>query len=316
MHPAQSVILFTTATGAGYGFMAVFALAILLGAPTPGPVGMFLFFAVAFALIVGGLLASTFHLGHPERAWRALTQWRSSWLSREGVFAVFFFLPGGLFALLAIFAPGALATSAGKALLVVVAFAAAATVLATGMIYAQLKAIPAWHTPLTPLGYLAFAAATGATLLSALKALAGVSWGVELLVALGALAIAGAVKAFYWLRLQRTHSISTASTATGLGSGGEVRLLDGPHTQANYLMKEMGFQIARNHAEKVRLAAMLLGFVAPTLLLYLGRMSDTLSLVFAPLAFVVMMIGVACERWLFFAEAKHVVTLFYGAQRI
>ena len=38
---------------------------------------------IAYALASGGLIASTFHLGHPERAIKAFTQWRSSWLSRE-----------------------------------------------------------------------------------------------------------------------------------------------------------------------------------------------------------------------------------------
>ncbi len=98
MHPAYSVIFFTTATGAGYGLLALNGLAAAFG-QLPADRG----FAVAsvlvsYVLIVGGLLSSTFHLGHPERAWRALSQWRSSWLSREGVLAIVAFAPTGLFA--------------------------------------------------------------------------------------------------------------------------------------------------------------------------------------------------------------------------
>ena len=98
MHPAYSVIFFTTATGAGYGLLAPFGLAAGFGL-LPADFGFALAgTAMAYVLIVAGLLSSTFHLGHPERAWRALSQWRSSWLSREGVLAIAAFGPTGLFA--------------------------------------------------------------------------------------------------------------------------------------------------------------------------------------------------------------------------
>src|SRR6188472_40678 len=97
MHPAYSVILFTTASGAGYGLLALLGLVGL----NHGPASSFAFGAtcmvIALGLIALGLLSSTFHLGRPERAWRAFSQWRSSWLSREGVFSVFTFLPTAIF---------------------------------------------------------------------------------------------------------------------------------------------------------------------------------------------------------------------------
>jgi len=73
MRPAWSVILLTTLTGAGQGlFLAAFA--------TGGP----RYFALlAVALTAAGLVASFFHLGRPERAWRTAAKWRTSWLSRE-----------------------------------------------------------------------------------------------------------------------------------------------------------------------------------------------------------------------------------------
>jgi DMSO reductase anchor subunit len=84
MHPAPSVILFSTLSGLGFGLLAFLGLGI------PAPTGWvaFVFFAIAYLLAVGGLIASTFHLGHPERALKAFSQWRSSWLSREGICAV------------------------------------------------------------------------------------------------------------------------------------------------------------------------------------------------------------------------------------
>src|SRR5882672_450227 len=99
MHPAYSVILFTTASGAGYGLLVWLAAAVLLDlVPAERWLGL-TGFGLAFALITAGLLSSTAHLGRPERAWRAFSQWRTSWLSREGVLAVFTYLPAGLLAL-------------------------------------------------------------------------------------------------------------------------------------------------------------------------------------------------------------------------
>ncbi|MBU0779657.1 MAG: dimethyl sulfoxide reductase anchor subunit, partial [Alphaproteobacteria bacterium] len=95
MHPAPSVILFTTFSGLGFGLL------FWLGLGQPAPTGWvaFAFFALAYAMAVGGLLASTFHLGHPERAYLAVTQWRTSWLSREAIASIATLLTGGVFAL-------------------------------------------------------------------------------------------------------------------------------------------------------------------------------------------------------------------------
>ena len=99
MHPAFSVVFFTTATGAGYGLLALLGVLGGLGfIPADfwlGLIGM----GLALGLIAAGLLSSTGHLGRPERAWRAFSQWRSSWLSREGVASVATFIPAGLFGL-------------------------------------------------------------------------------------------------------------------------------------------------------------------------------------------------------------------------
>jgi len=93
MNPAYSVIFFTTASGAGYGLLALLGLiGALTGAPLP-PLFALVAIVFALALITAGLLSSTFHLGHPERAWRALSQWRTSWLSREGIAAILTYPP-------------------------------------------------------------------------------------------------------------------------------------------------------------------------------------------------------------------------------
>src|SRR5262245_54474632 len=99
MHPAYSVILFTTACGAGYGLLIGLAMAVVLNAVPRDPFLGFVGLGMALALITGGLLSSTFHLGRPERAWRSFSQWRSSWLSREGIAALMTYGPAALLGL-------------------------------------------------------------------------------------------------------------------------------------------------------------------------------------------------------------------------
>src|SRR5262245_24709489 len=147
MHPAYSVILFTTASGAGFGLLAWLALFAVLGLVPPtrglGLAG----FALAFGLITAGLLSSTAHLGRPERAWRAFSQWRTSWLSREGVLAVATFLPAGVLALGWVLTERVEGPFTLMALLAIVC--AVATLYTTGMIYASLRTIRQWHQSLT-----------------------------------------------------------------------------------------------------------------------------------------------------------------------
>lgn len=312
MHPAFSVIFFTTASGAGYGLLA---LLCLLGAAGLLPAERWFgiaAFGLAFALVTAGLLSSTFHLGHPERAWRALSQWRSSWLSREGVMAVATYLPTGLFATGWVFfgrtdGPFAWLGFAGALLCV-------ATVYCTAMIYASLKSVPRWSNPWVAPVYLALALATGALLLALLVRLFGHEPGLTGPLALLSLFVAAAAKSAYWRSIGNRPARSTTSSATGLGNPGRVRLLDAPHTEANYLMQEMGHKIARKHAGRLRFIALALLFAVPIVLLLAavaiaGNAGPTILIGLAVLS---AGAGVLVERWLFFAEAKHVVALYYG----
>ena len=129
MHPAHSVIVFTTLSGLGYGLAAVLGVGLLDGTSLAGQVG----YVLSILLIAGGLVSSTFHLGHPERALLAFTQWRSSWLSREGVAAVLTFLP------LSAAAIGALVYGADwRVAGWLTALGAVVTIACTAMIYASL----------------------------------------------------------------------------------------------------------------------------------------------------------------------------------
>ena len=201
---------------------------------------------LALALITLGLLSSTLHLGHPERAWRAVSQWRSSWLSREGVVALLTFPPALILGIGWIFSePDALwlAIRAGSR-----RSARSATVWCTGMIYASLKPIREWHQPLTAPVYLAFALMSGALLLHLWLALFGLARaGAGSLAAL-ATVLAFGLKALWWRRLGREKPLGTPESATGLGHLGLVRMVEPPHTQTNYLLSEMGYVIGRKHA--------------------------------------------------------------------
>src|SRR5690349_5166790 len=184
MHPAYSVIFFTTATGAGYGLLACLGISAGFGLIEPGFWFRFVSLGVALVLIASGLLSSTAHLGRPERAWRAFSQWRSSWLSREGVASVATFIPVGLLGVgwVLLGREGGWVAATG----LLSAIGASVTVSTTGMIYASLKPIAQWSSRFTLPAYLIFAAMTGSVLFNALLWLfgQGSAWVLVLAIAL------------------------------------------------------------------------------------------------------------------------------------
>jgi DMSO reductase anchor subunit len=288
MHAATSVILFTVLSGAGFGHLVFLGL----GDAATGWTA-FLQFALAYALAAGGLIASTFHLGNPQRALKAFTQWRTSWLSREAWVSVATLVVMGLVGAAAVFLDARL-----PALGLIGALLALSTVLATSMIYAQLKTVPRWNSPLTPLHFLATALAGGAILAGRAQVAA------LILLVLAALQLAA------WLAgdgrfAARGHSLATA---TGLGGLGRLRLFESPHTGANYLLNEFVHEVGRRHAVKLRAIALVAMCLVPAVLLMLLPTSPPALAV----AFAVHLAGAFVSRWLFFAEAEHVVRLHYG----
>jgi DMSO reductase anchor subunit len=312
MHPAYSVIVFTTASGAGYGLLIWLAVETAFGPLIDDPGFGVVALGLAFALIATGLLSSTLHLGRPERAWRAFSQWRTSWLSREGVLALASFVPALVLALQWIVFDGRpewlLAVSTLATVLL-----ALATVACTGMIYQSLPTIRAWHQPIVTPVYVALALASGAVLLYLLLVLRGwPAFGTGVLAIL-LLLLAAALKLEYWRRIDAAKRTWTSGDATGLDRFGTVRVLDPPHSTPNFVMREMGYAVARNHATRLRRIALAAAFALPVLLLLaslmLGPPGAAAAAVVATLA---MAAGLLVERWLFFAEAEHVVTVFYG----
>jgi sulfite dehydrogenase (quinone) subunit SoeC len=314
VHPAASIIVFTTLTGAGYGllFWLGIAGALLLLPPDPGFAATALL--LAFVVVSGGLASSAFHLGRPERAWRAFSQWRSSWLSREGVASLAAYAPAAVFAwgwILRGTTGGAWAAAA-----LATSVMAAVTVVCTAYIYRSLKPIAHWSNGWVPANFLALAGMTGALWLAALAAAFGLPASGALWLAIGTIVAAGALKLGYWRHIDGRPGHSTAESATGLGRFGQVRLFEAPHTEANFLQKEMGFAIARKHSAKLRRITLHLAFVIPLLLTLVALAGAGWPYVAAAVAAApIATLGVLMERWLFFAEAKHTVTLYYGAAR-
>jgi DMSO reductase anchor subunit len=310
MHPAFSVVFFTTASGAGYGLLALLGLATAFGAIVPDRGLGFVGLGLALALITAGLLSSTFHLGHPERAWRALSQWRSSWLSREGVASVVTYLPAAVFGIGWVILGHTDGYVAIAGLLS--AIGALVTVYTTGMIYASLKPVAQWHSRFTVAAYLIFAIMTGAVLFNALLNLFGQGNAAAALIAAVAIVVGWAWKIATWNHNDTLVPATTANSATGLKDG-TIRSVEWPHTEENYVLKEMGFRIARKHSAKLRMMVHVLAFAVPLLAvlvsLFAGGILGVLAAVIAVLA---QAPGILIERWLFFAEAKHAVTLYYG----
>lgn len=307
MHPALSVIVFTVSSGAGYGLLMLTVLLALtpLGGELPAAVTLSAGI-IALILITVGLLASTQHLANPRNAWRAFSRFRSSWLSREAVFAVLLYP----FALLWLASAGWFGRSHWliDVLGLLSALLALITVLCTGMIYACLRTIRQWHNPLVPVNYLLLGLSNGALLLVTILAwhqtpTLGSAVGLSL-----ALVAATAITKglyYYWIGLPQSSTLNT-----GLGiTRARVRLFESGESSGNFLTREFGFRPDAALLRKLRLAVYLLAFAVPLVLLLLpGPVTPAL----ATAAAVAMLVGTAIERWLFFAEARHVVNLFYG----
>lgn len=288
MHPAPSVIFFTVFSGIGFGLLTFLGL----GYPAVTGWSAFAFFVIAYLCAVGGLISSTFHLGHPERAMKAFTQWRSSWLSREGVCAVVALVVMGLY--------GAGLVFFGQRwglLGLIGAIFSLLTVFTTSMIYTQLKTIPRWNSPATPAMFLSYSLAGGALLAGQVK------------LAIALLLIAGVIQVVLWMQGDGAlaGSGTNLATATGLGTNGSVRAFEPPHTGTNYLLKEFVYVVGRKHSFKLRVISLVLMAVIPVLLL-----AAPFSHFLALLAVVSHLAGALASRWLFFAEAEHVVGLYYG----
>lgn len=308
MNPAWSVVFFTVLAGFGQGLAVCVAVAVLAGALPP--TGAFLSSAIAFSfgLLAIGLVASFFHLARPLRAWRAAAMWRTSWLSREVLV-----LP----ALMGVLALWWLALFTGRAGPVATGLLALATIvlslllwLCTGMIYAGIRFIQEWAHPLTLLNYLLMGLASGVVLAAGLAAIAGES---RLLAgampAAILLTIAAAVGRLASLR--RNASLrprSTIQSATGIDARRLVQMSMGM-SAGSFNTREFFHRLGAQALQRVKWAAMLLGFAVPLALVAWGWRTGSAVPLLAAVA--VQAAGLIAERWVFFAQARHPQNIYY-----
>jgi sulfite dehydrogenase (quinone) subunit SoeC len=314
MHPAFSVLLFTTLSGTGFGLWFWLALRIAVGDRPEwfDGLGWALGLIAGGVLVAAGVIASLWHLGKPMRVWRAFSQWRSSWMSREGVFAIAAFAVAiALVLVQSVWIELPDEAIVMRSLAALLAPLCVAAVYSTAMIYASLKPIPAWRHRLVAPGYLLFAALGGGIVFGPF---AGTTLDAPNLIGAGVFVGAIALwllKRAYWRAIDSAPLPQTRADAVGL-PGRDISVFERPHTESNYLTREMGFVLARKHAKKLRVIAIVLCAVVPALCalpVWLLPHGDVTPLLWVAAA--AFQLGALVERWLFFAEAKHVVTLYY-----
>lgn len=306
MHPAFSVIVFTTLAGAAQGLVVALAVAGLSGTELPR-IFHLAGLGVALVMLLGGLVASMFHLGRPERAWRSVLMWRTSWLSREVIVLPVFI---ALVALWLIVVATGTSVHLLAALMAMALVVAALLWLCTGMIYACLTFIEEWSHPLTLVNYVLLGLASGLVVAAALAAATGADaitisaarWGLGLTL-LGAITRIGAL-----IRNANLRHRSTLQTATGI-RGGNLRQTSMGMTGGAFNTREFFHGKPMWLVQRVKHLFVLLAFVVPAILLALGL--TTGGTVWLLSASVVQYVGLIAERWFFFAQARHPQNLYY-----
>lgn len=308
MNPAYSVVFLTTLIGAGQGlFLALYSVELaVFRAPGVAERGFLVVGGVAALVLCGlGLVASFFHLGRPERAWRSATMWRTSWLSRE-VIALPLFMATLFFwiALHLMDRGGTLALGALTALACLGLF------VCTAMVYASVRFLQEWASPLTLVNYAVLGLASGCTLATALAAYAGEPALVPVFGA-GALiaTLAGLVsRSLSLVRNARLRPRSTLQTAIGIRhpkiAQQSMGFMGGSFNTREFFHGKTG-----GFLRNLKWAFLVCAFVLPVALLALGLASASAALL--ALAFVVQYVGLLAERWFFLAQANHPQNLYY-----
>lgn len=318
MHPAISVILLTTLIGVGQGlFVALYATDLLsfLGI-LPKPESPFFSYGSALVVLflMGGLLASFFHLGHPERAWRAAAMWKTSWLSREVIalpLAMFFVFVYGV---LHYNNPQHEFLTLGYDLMLLITggigvVAVFLLFLCTGMIYACLRFLQEWATPLTIVNFTLLGLASGCAFTTAFAVYYApelvdyfANWTVVLTLA------AFITRAASLMRNSRIKYKSNLQSAIGIRHNKITQRSQGL-MGGSFNTREFFHGMSLWFMQKIKWTFLILVFPIPVALLLAGIFTHTAGLFFA--AFVVQYLGLLCERWFFFAQANHPQNLYY-----
>jgi DMSO reductase anchor subunit len=309
MQPAFSVIFLTTLIGAAQGlFLALYATEISgFGGLTPAETQRFLFSAslVALVLTTLGLIASVFHLGRPERAWRSAAMWRTSWLSREVIALPLFMLGLFVYGIAHYFG-----TSNTVLIGAVTGLACLALFICTAMIYASVRFLQEWASPLTLVNYLLLGCASGLTLATLLAAAMSAN-GLVRPFALAAVVLtlmAGVTRTASLMRNARLKPKSTLQSAIGIKHPRIVQKAMG-FMGGSFNTREFFHGRSTEMLRSVKWMFLLMVFPLPLLCLALGVTAASTEMLF--LAFATQYMGLLAERWFFFAQANHPQNLYY-----
>ncbi len=324
MHPAYSVIFLTTLIGVGQGILvalflgqAYMALAFL----APVKLGSFVATGSVLALVFTGLglIASVFHLGRPERAWRSAAMWRTSWLSREVIALPIFMGLTALYGIVHFLGIDTTVMQIGDGLVIdatllcgaLACGAAFGLFVCTSMIYASLKFLQQWATPLTVINFTILGCATGATVATAIahfivpaRAEFYGGWAIALTVA------ALCTRSAALLRNGKISPRSSLQTAIGLHHP-TICQKDQGAMGGCFNTREFFHHCTENTLSNVRSAFLVCAFVVPTVLLVFGNLTNSPIATIA--AAVIQLAGLVLERWYFFADAQHPQNLYYQA---
>ena len=314
MKPPFSVIFFTTLAGMGQGLFLLLALTQLLTASVYTPITPIFGWGgvITFVLLFIGMIASIFHLGHPERAWRAVSQWRTSWLSREvivlpiliGLVAVY--SVGNLFPQFIMqFFPAKLMTAV---ILAGIVFALL-LFICTGMIYASLKFMQEWHSPLVVFNFILLGFSSGsllAALLSSCYQFAATE--VYLNCAIGGLVIALINRGYLLSRNRRLRPISTVQSAIGVNNP-QIRQISSGAIAPTFNRHQFNHGKSYYFIRSIKWLFLVTVFVFPLLLMFCYAASHASWLLIVGI--IVQYLGLIAERWYFFAEANHPQNIYY-----
>jgi sulfite dehydrogenase (quinone) subunit SoeC len=310
MHPAFSVIFLTTLIGVGQGlFVALYAAQVgarLDWLPIQEPNFYALGSLIAFLFLAAGLFASFFHLGRPERAWRAAAMWRTSWLSREVIVLPAFMAVVLCYAVLHYVGYGG--TIAVGAIAIVTCIA---LFVCTAMIYACIRFVQEWATPLTVSNFTLLGAASGYTLAAAYARINAppltetyAKWAIVFTL------LALCSRLVTLARNARIRPKSSLQTAIGVKHPRIEQKAQG-FIGGSFNTREFFHQRPASVVRAVKWGFLLLTFPVPMALLTAGAFVGVPMLVLT--AFIVQYSGLLAERWFFFAQARHPQNLYYQA---
>ena len=290
MHPAPSIILFTVLSGFGFGLISIVGLLQFLSQISVVNIIIFSLIGLFFSTV--GLISSFFHLANKKNAIKSMSQWQTSWLSREAISSIFCLsiVVGNIGW---VFVQNRYINEVGIVLFLLSLF----TIFTTSMIYAQLKTVPSWNNILTPALFIFAALAGGSILLMDYASLV-------------LLLIFGVFQVLFWYIADQSfiYKETSVGTALGFSKNEDIRAFDVAHTNRNYLLNEMVYKVARKHAIKIRYISFFSAFVFPMslTLIFPGNFSVSVLIIASHL------VGIYFSRWLFFAEAKHSVGFYYN----